>query len=125
MTAADSTTTPSDADLELEEWVEKAAARSVRRVRIVGALATGAAFLAVLIVAPSHSAASTWGLALLAGAAVVVLCNVAVRISARPDGPAPGRLTGDYLVLAGGGMIFAILGYPVARLLGLLSDNLY
>lgn len=98
--------------------------RAVRRVRLLGALATGAAFLAVLILAPSRTAAGTWGLALVAAAAVVLLCNVAVRVAARPGRPAPGRLTGDYLVLAGGGMAFAVLGYPVARLLGLLSDNL-
>lgn len=123
MTDAASSTPSSDADRELEEWEERAAVRSVRRVRLVGALATGAAFLAVLVASPSHSDGATWGLALLAAAAVVLVFHVLVRIAARPGRPAPGRLTGDYLVLAGGGMTFAVLGYPVARLLGLLSDN--
>ncbi|CAB4952219.1 unannotated protein [freshwater metagenome] len=121
--AAPSTSSP-EPDRELEEWAEVAAARSVRRVRVVGALATGAAFLGVLVASPSRSDGTTWWLALLAAAAVVLVFHVLVRIAARPGRPAPGRLTGDYLVLAGGGMTFAVLGYPVARLLGLFPDGL-
>jgi hypothetical protein len=118
-----STTPSSESDRELEEWEARAKVRAVRRVRIVGALASGAAFLAVLIAVPDHERGGAWALAFLAAAAVVGAFQVAVRLAARPGRPEPGRLVADYLVMAAGATTFAVLGYPAARLLGLLGDR--
>ncbi|WP_026910337.1 hypothetical protein [Patulibacter minatonensis] len=112
-------------DRELEAWKARLARRSVGRVRVAGALAGGAAFLAVLVAASPGQSASTWGLAVVALAAVVVACHVGVRLAARPGRPEPGRLTADYVAITTGAIVFAIVGYPAASVLGLLKDTAF
>jgi hypothetical protein len=111
-------------DRELEEFEAKAARRSARRVRVLGGFAAGAAFLGTLILSPSYRDAGAWGLAIVAAAAVVVICHVGVRLAARPGRPEPGRLSGDYVAISTGAVTFAVIGYPAAKALGLLTDNL-
>jgi hypothetical protein len=112
-----------DEDCELEEFEVKAGRRSARRVRVLGGLAAGAAFLGTLILSPSYQDAGAWGLAIVAAAAVVVICHVGVRLAARPGVPEPGRLTGDYVAISATAVTFAVIGYPAAKALGLFSDG--
>jgi hypothetical protein len=109
-------------DRELEAWEARVAARPARRIRVAGALAGGAAFIGALAVSPPNRGAGAWTLAVLALAAVIAICHVAVRIAARPGRPEPGRLTADYLVIFSGAIAFAIVGYPAAAAVGLLKD---
>jgi hypothetical protein len=108
VTAPNTTASSPAADLEdedrgLEEFEAKAGRRSARRVRVLGGLAAGAAFLGTLILSPSYRDAGAWGLAIVAAAAVVVICHVGVRLAARPGrhGPRDGTAAGLGRAVAG------------------------
>ncbi|MEV4418954.1 hypothetical protein AB0L40_03135 [Patulibacter sp. NPDC049589] len=102
-----------------------AVVRSPAWILTLGSVLAGVVFHLVLLAGPEDDTEpAAWGLAIVAAAVAIALVLAVIRISARPDGPAPGRLRADYLLLLAGTVWIAIIGYPIAAAMGLSTGTL-